>query len=243
MAAIAAPEPWFDEERRARTFTLGLDLGQAADFSALTVLERYVQPLREVDPQTGDQATAIRYEIRHLMRYPLGSSYSDVVANVAQLMRSQELLRWVTVKARDGNKIPKLLRPALVIDATGVGRPVVDEFRKAGLAPIGVTITGGDSVTRDGRFWHVPKRNLVSSLVLVFQNRTLKIAPSLPLAATLATEVQNFKRKIDLRTAHDSFEAWRDSMYDDLVLACSLALWWAQEQSRLTFAKVSFSGF
>lgn len=35
----------------------------------------------------------------------------------------------------------------LVVDQTGVGRPVFDLVTKAGLEAVGVTITGGDAIT------------------------------------------------------------------------------------------------
>jgi hypothetical protein len=37
----------------------------------------------------------------------------------------------------------------------------------------------------------------------------------------------NFKRKINLKTAHDSYEHWRETDHDDLVLATALACWGA----------------
>jgi hypothetical protein len=42
---------------------------------------------------------------------------------------------------------------------------------------------------------------------------------------TLRKELLSFRRKIDLRTAHDSYEHWRESDHDDLVLAAALACW------------------
>jgi hypothetical protein len=61
-----------------------------------------------------------------------------------------------------------------------------------------------------------------------FHNGSLKVSAGLELWPTLRKELLNFKRKIDLRTAHDSYEHWRDSEHDDLVLACALACWWAR---------------
>ena len=43
-------------------------------------------------------------------------------------------------------------------------------------------------------------------------------------------ELLNFRRKIDLRTAHDSYEHWRESDHDDLVLATALACWSARRR-------------
>jgi hypothetical protein len=41
----------------------------------------------------------------------------------------------------------------------------------------------------------------------------------------LKKELLNFRRKINLKTAHDSYEHWRESDHDDLVLAAALACW------------------
>src|SRR5690606_22335678 len=52
--------------------------------------------------------------------------------------------------------------PDIVIDATGVGRPVVDMVLERGLNNIAaISITGGDAVNSDGHEHRVPKRDLV----------------------------------------------------------------------------------
>ena len=117
-----------------------------------------------------------------------------------------------------------------VVDATGVGRPVVDMLHDAKIRPlIAVTITGGDTVSRDGTDYRVPKRDLVSTLQVELQNDRLKIAEGLDLSAILVREMQNFRVKINIATGHDSYEAWREGDHDDLVLAVALALWYAVE--------------
>ena len=57
-------------------------------------------------------------------------------------------------------------------------------------------------------------------------------AEDMKLWPTLHEELLNFKRKIDLRSAHDSYELWRESDHDDLVLATALACWWARRRPR-----------
>jgi hypothetical protein len=53
----------------------------------------------------------------------------------------------------------------------------------------------------------------------------LKIADALPLKDTLVKELLNFRVKINISTAHDSYEAWREGDHDDLVLCVALACW------------------
>jgi hypothetical protein len=188
----------------AADYYVGLDLGQAVDFTALAVLER--------PPGTGLEPT---YSLRHLRRYPLGTPYTDVVPAVVRLVGSPPLKEHVT----------------LVVDQTGVGRAVVDLLRReADCRLVPVTITAGHQVTvaEDGSR-HVPKKELVTGLQLLLQSRRLKIASSLPDADILVRELANFRVKITA-AANETFGAWREGQHDDLVLAAALAAWLAERE-------------
>jgi hypothetical protein len=50
-------------------------------------------------------------------------------------------------------------------------------------------------------------------------------------AAVLVRELENFRVKIT-GTANETFEAWREAQYDDLVLAAALACWLAERAPR-----------
>ena len=187
------------------SFYVGLDLGQSADFTALAI----VQDLAEV---AEDGRLARRLHLRHLERYPQHTSYTAIADGVATLMRDPLLYR---------HRKP----PHLVVDNTGVGRAVTDLLKSKGLRFTPVTITGGDKAHRVDGTWRVPKRDLVGALEVPFHTGALKVAESLELWPTLKGELQTFKRKINLKTAHDSYEHWRESDHDDLVLATALACW------------------
>jgi hypothetical protein len=131
---------------------------------------------------------------------------------------------------------PAKQAPALVTDATGVGRPVIDMMSKAGLRPIAITITGGfDENMVLSNDWRIPKRNLVSTLAVLLQSGRLKVAPDLVEGETFVTELSNFKVKISA-AGHDSYNAWRESIHDDLVLSVALAAWWGERPGPMTFA-------
>ena len=182
-------------------FYLGLDLGQVSDYTALAIVE----DIRGAAPPV--------LHLRHLERLTLGTSYPDMARHVKALLTTTELAG----------------KTVCVVDATGVGRPVVDMLREAEVQPLtAVTITGGDVASHDGGDWRVPKRDLVSTLQVLLQNETLKIAKGLVLAEVLVREMQNFRVKINIATGHDSYEAWRESEHDDLVLAVAMACWYAR---------------
>jgi len=180
-------------------FFVGLDLGQVSDYTALTILERLP-----------DKKGSI-YHIRRLER-TRGASYPDIVQKVLAIMRSPSMA---------GNA-------SLIVDQTGVGAPVVDLLKKAGLKPIAVSIHGGDNTSHDGDSWRTPKRDLVGVLQVLLQTGRLKVAQKLKLGPTLQTEMLNFRQKIDPTTAHDSYSSWRESDHDDLVLSAALACWWGE---------------
>jgi len=123
----------------------------------------------------------------------------------------------------------KTLPPRLAVDATGVGRGVVDHLRSYGLDFKAVQLTGGLKEHRDGGYHNVPKKDLISLAVVGFQNGWIKIAEGLPHREQLEHELLNYRTKVNLRTGHESFEAWRERDHDDIVLALSLAIWCASK--------------
>ena len=63
----------------------------------------------------------------------------------------------------------------------------------------------------------------MSGLEVPFDTGRLKVAEGLKLWGVLREELQNFRRKQNPKTSHVSFEHWRESDHDDLVLARALA--------------------
>jgi hypothetical protein len=231
-------------------YYIGLDLGQARDYTALCVLEEplwagdfdykerfgvlsvredgWVSPAA-LTPHVADILLRANYHygrpahptlhLRHLERLELGTRYPDIIARIRQLLLSPPIR-------------PHLEHSALLVDKTGVGAAVVDGFRQAGVNPLSVTIHGGSAVTPEHGGFRVPKRDLVAAVQTLLQSGRLKIAESLELAPTLKKELLNFRVKIDPRTAHDSYEHWRESDHDDLVLAAAMPCWYREWTNR-----------
>jgi hypothetical protein len=139
-----ATAEWFDdicdalneineaEERMSNSlaYFLGLDLGQAADYSALAILERQARE--------SSNEPAI-FHCRHLQRWPLKTPYPQIVEDTYKIVGSDNLQK--ALREFDSRSHHGILsqmederrgeRPTLAIDATGVGAPVVDLFKKA----------------------------------------------------------------------------------------------------------------
>lgn len=112
----------------------------------------------------------------------------------------------------------------MLVDYTGVGRPVLDMFAGRRLLRMaqGVVITGGREVSGNRTGWLVPKGELVSKLQALLHSGDLRIAASLPNAAVLARELQDFRVRFT-EAGNATFNA-REGAHDDLVLALALAV-------------------
>ena len=203
-----------------REYFVGLDLGQKQDYTAIAVMERAEEMTGKIDAVTYERKRETRYGLRYLERVKLGTTYPAIVERVRQVVEARDVAGQCT----------------LVVDATGVGGPVMDLLRGARLgcrmAP--VVITGGERATQSGDTWRVPKRDLVMGLQVMFEERSLRISESLPEAATLVRELMSMRVKISA-AGHDTYGAAsgaREGPHDDLVLAAALAGWRAKKWER-----------
>lgn len=189
-------------------YILGLDLGMLSDHSALVVLS------------TVDEEYPRRYEVPHIDRFQLMTGYEHVVTHVVSLFMTPELS-------------PKHDR-YLVVDAGGVGRPVLEMLqRKLDLLSvdvIGVTITGGFDVVRSAmNDYRVPKRDIAGAIQSALGGRRLRVASGLEDAAQLEHELRQMSLKIT-KTGHDQYEALSERDHDDIVMAMGIALWFADTE-------------
>jgi hypothetical protein len=187
-------------EQVGSRFYLGLDLGQAQDYSAIAVAERRIELTGTRDPVTYANHTRMRVLVRHLERLPLRTSYPDVVTRVRDVVQKFQGLKL-----------------EIYVDATGVGNAVHDMLHAArlGVHVFGVIITGGERVSFSYGSYHVPRHDLLANLRILLEQRTLEIAVRGGAAEALRTELHRWGR----RSAHD-----------DLVFAVALACWKAGGQ-------------
>ena len=204
-------------ERVESEWHVGCDLGQQVDFTAIAAIERRViwkrnhfKSVRKLQP------TRPQYHLRHLERLERGLAYGAQAQRVAVLMHS-------AVELADAR---------LVVDATGVGLPVLERMREEHLPDaIGAQIVGGyGEAVRHGRNFHVPKSLLVSRLQAAVHHGDLAVAEDLPLWEALRDELMTFRMSVT--AAHNFAFGARSGRHDDLVLAVALALWSAHGRPR-----------
>ncbi len=201
-------------------YVVGIDLGQASDYTAICVLERLPpqmvtekQPVK-MGPDTFMKTVTVEkpphLHCRQLARVDLGTKYPEIVRKAKAMLAT-----------------PQLEGATLVVDGTGVGRAVIDMFREAGLRPLAVHITSGATVHFDKGYWYVPKKDLVAAAQVPLQDRRLVFTNASQWNDALTREMQAFKIKIT-ESANDTYGAWREGENDDLIFAVMLAAWAAQ---------------
>jgi len=191
-------------------YLAGLDLGQANDYSAFSIAEK------QVAREKGKIWSKL--SISHLERYPIGTSYFDIAELIAGYFEDPRLK----------------LRGKLMVDQTGVGKPVMDILRKFGMHPIGITITGGYDVNEDGHGgFNVPKRDLVSALVSMYYGNLISIMRTLEAVKEFNNELQHFSVKQNKKTGHETFEPDEANVHDDLVISVALIAWYSQYFDRV----------
>jgi hypothetical protein len=234
-------------------YFLGLDLGQAQDYSALAIIEEQLyigeawanEVLYQEDYEKGLSAGWISPVDLSAYRSGQALALSHEYGRPAEpplAVRHLERFELGTKYTDVVDRVAALVRsdslrhmPAvLLVDKTGVGAAVLDSFTHARIGAVAITLHGGSSVNRDPQRvgYRVPKRDLITVTQVLLQNGQLKVAAGLPEAETLKKELLNFRVKIDPRTSHDSYEHWREGDHDDLVLAVSMACWFRQYWNR-----------
>lgn len=179
-------------------FYIGVDIGQANDYTAVTVVE-----------EIGD-----KYVVKALRKYNLGIDYPVIVESLACIYGMEQLYG----------------KSLMVVDATGVGRAVIDMIITKSVPLVATTITGGGKVTWKGSRVNVPKQELVSTLQVCLQTKKVVFPRDLDGTKDLFTELIHFKAK-RAPSGAVSFEAMRDSIHDDMVISLALAIWYGEARS------------
>ena len=157
---------------------LGLDPGQRRDPAGLAVVDGF--------------------DILHLERV-LGLSYPRLAERVAVLLAQLPAARPGGVGRpacaaggyadRMRAEVAAVRATPVVVDATGVGRAVVDLLEALHLTPIAATLTGGGKVRVSGREVSLPRRVLFQPLQAALEVGRLRVAEGCPYRAELAQEL------------------------------------------------------
>jgi len=197
--------------------TIGMDLGQRRDPTAIAVLEL-------IDHTTNRAAPSFRYETRHIERLPLGTKYPAVAARLAEVQRNATQAAYQAHFNRTGSADVRIAVTTF-IDATGAV-PALDMFREQGLDVVPCFFTHGDRRTEQGDTVTIGKAWLVNRLQSLAQADRLHLPPGHPEAAAMMRELQDYEIRVD-GDANDRYGAFKVGTHDDLVTALGLAAQWS----------------
>jgi Terminase RNaseH-like domain len=231
-----------------RRYSVGVDLGQANDPTAIAVLEKTIAPPETAlfapvgkSPSNRLVEGNIVYDLVYLRRPKLGTPYDVIAKRLADLVCELE----------PQGSFGELGQLTLSADGTGVGRAVVDmldaEFKRRGATSKAVpkvdfrrvSVTGSQTTlkrpTRTDGYWAVPKKDLIFPAVAAFQQGKIRIAKGIKDRDALVHELKNYSRTTNIATGNMAFEPWRESDHDDLLFAVCLALWgWQTRRGQTT---------
>ena len=182
--------------------SIGVDLGKMRDPSTIAIVRRPDTVMRTAtmrpypvlsERRSGPAALVYLEKIR------LGTSYVDVVERIRQVARHEAL----------GNE-----KRRVVVDATGVGAPVVDMLRrvKLGCELRPLTITAGTGERYSSGTYYVSKIDLMAGLRTCMELKGLEFGEGL-------REWKEFRKQM---------LGFGGAAKDDLVLAVALAVWGAK---------------
>ena len=192
-----------DNESEEYFVNIGIDIGQSQDHTAIVV----------ADPEIRDNE--IHYVIRFLERLPLGISYPQIIDHIMRINRN-------IPEPKNGYKLEK----HLWIDATGVGKPIVDLLRtnEESNNLHEVFITGGEA-TENINPWQtvikLPKSYIVSRLQVMLSYGRIHL-PNTAYTIALQEELKNFIIRVNTN-ANLEFGAFKVGTHDDLVTALGLS--------------------
>ncbi len=194
------------------TVTIGIDVGQRADPTAVAVVE--------MQWRGPEDRRADHYLCRHLSRLPLGTEYPQVAERLGDIVAG--------ARQYEGSV------RAVYLDATGVGQPVADELKSAGVRVTPVYFTHGDrrKENEDGSIT-LGKAFLVSRLKVLMQSKRIHLARTEEMDA-MQRELMDYEIRVN-EHANETYGAFKTGAHDDLVTALGLAVQEKPQTVRVTF--------
>jgi hypothetical protein len=213
---------------------VGVELGARMENTAISVIERAWVSTGELFNKVrrdyaGGHASGrgrlesrekvtVEYRVRHLERRSPPVHYKGIASRVAELVRAVGECVVVMDLTRTGRPVHALIMGAVL--------EVTKDARSPRVSQCPLTVTGeyGAVSHSPDVGWLVPRRDLVSAVLLLFEQEKLKIAEALDLAEVLTREFTDFKPK----APKEELEGWRLAKNDDLVLSVAISVWAAE---------------
>ncbi len=196
-------------------YIYSVDLGKIGDYHA--------HVLTEIRTLVREREAQVRQGI-------LDNGREDILypeVHVRYLGRNQDSYPEVVKTVKERMQDPMIINNCdLVVDATGVGMPVIDYMVAEGLDPIGIWITSGAQVGDQSYGYTVPKGDLIASLQTALSLHSIQFSKYLDpkCVKQIKHEFSMFTEK-RTKKGHETFNSLRESDHDDLVLSLAINIW------------------
>lgn len=215
---------------------IGVDLGKRRDPSAIIVAEIQLRDYTRRNPATGEHGITgevtggdNHYVVHHVGRLPLGTPYPAVVERLKVIYEAEKSRTQPRTPA-EPNRLDRVYPPhrttlqfECLVDATGLGDPVIDMLRRAGMDVTPVFLTGGDKAIRQHGELRLSKTLMVSNLQVLLQEHRVHL-PKTSESDALVDELLTFEIHINDK-AHVETGAFKVGVHDDLAVSLGLATW------------------
>jgi hypothetical protein len=111
-----------------------------------------------------------------------------------------------------------------ILDASGLGQVLRDDFLAIGIKPIPVVFTAGEKTTMNKDCIRLGKLELIGVLLNAMEFKKIQINPALPNANLLFREAANFRGRLT-STGYMKMEA-TEGEHDDLIIAVAMLAWY-----------------
>lgn len=209
-----------DRTRYETEYYIGLSLAQGHERTAVAIVER-ITPMREEISWSGGISyvpadVPPRFQCSHMERVPMLKRLPSIASDLVN--RTNEL----------GSKAH------VVVDITMAGKPVAELLKRAGLKFTSVILSNGDRSARSDGITYIPKRELISNMVVMLQEGNIQFAKSDTRAAQLQEEMFRYKEN-KTGSNLEAAQVWRENANDDLLFAVCMAAWKAHRGAGIRF--------
>src|SRR5882724_1394259 len=159
LRSLTAARTTLPAHCEGRVIFVAVDLGRQECHSAFVVVERIEEKPTELMDILRGVGVRIRYVIRQAERMALGTPYTEVVKRVKSVVGQLAATRG---------------RVVLVVDESGVGAPVVEAMRAAGMecSLYAIVISSGQQATAKS----VPRVELLTKMKMMVERGELELA-------------------------------------------------------------------
>lgn len=192
-------------------YWIGVDLGQANDFSAVCVILDEQLPVAHGGRIVlGQRTRTVVYADRFK-----GVSYPAVADHITRLRNAHPF----------GGK------SELVIDGTSLGRVVSDLLDDQGVDHHAVQMVVGQNVARKGKYYNAGKTLLIETASVMFASGELTFAEDLPLRREIEEDLASFTLTTTAAGNQVIAQSRSASGHGDMAIALIIAAWASQEIS------------